>query len=64
MAWISRDGAQESRYIGAAKVHPNDQPERKIGRKIALARALRESGLSRDKRRQVWKGLLEKGMGV
>ena len=63
VGWITREG-KERAYKGVAYVHPNDAPERKIGRKIALARALRESGLPKDERRQVWMGLLERGMRV
>ena len=63
IAWTTKDG-NERVHIGVARVHPNDAPERKIGKKIALARALRESGLPKDERRQVWMGLLERGMRV
>ena len=63
VTWMDREGSSVQ-FEAGARVHPNDQPERKIGRKIALARALKESGLSRDERRQVWMGLLEKGMRV
>ena len=47
-----------------AKVHPNDLPEKKIGRKIALARALLMAGFDKRERTQIWKYLLEKGMRV
>lgn len=63
VGWITREG-KERAHRGVAYVHPNDAPERKIGRKIALARALQDSGLPRDERRQVWIGLLDRGMRV
>lgn len=62
VSWITKDGTYE--YEGLAIVHPNDAPVRKVGRKIALARALQASGLPKDERRQVWMGLLENGMRV
>lgn len=64
VVWTTTEGNQTWTYIGVAFVHPNDAPVRKVGRKIALARALQGSGLSRDERRQVWMGLLENGMRV
>ena len=63
VSWIDRN-EKEIVCKGFAYVHPNDAPERKIGRKISLARALRESGLPKDERRQLWMGLLENGMRV
>lgn len=63
VGWIGRDG-EERAYKGLAYVHPNDAPERKIGRKVALARALWAGGFTRDERRQVWKGLIGKGIRV
>ena len=63
ISWTTREGNERS-HNGIARVHPNDIPERKIGRKIALARALRESGLPKYERSQVWMGLLERGMRV
>ena len=53
--WTTREG-QTRTYSGIAYVHPNDAPERKIGRKIALARAL--CSLPRDERRQIWAALI------
>ena len=63
VGWIGRDG-KERAHKGLTYVHPNDIPERKIGRKVALSRALWASGFTRDERRQVWMGLMEKGMRV
>ena len=63
ISWITREGREKS-YVGVARVHPNDAPERKIGRKLALTRALWASGLPKDERRQVWTGLIKRGMRV
>jgi len=61
--WTTLDGISKQ-AVGLARVHPNDAPERKMGRKVALARALWSAGFLRDERRQVWTGLLNKGMRV
>ena len=61
--WVGRNG-KDRVHKGVARVHPNDAPERRIGRKVALARALWDAGFTRDERRQVWMGLMEKGMRV
>ncbi len=63
VGWVGANG-EEKVYKGLAYVHPNDTPVRKTGRKIALARALQWSGLSRAERKQVWIGLMGKGMRV
>ena len=55
--WSPRLGG-ELRVVAVAKVHPNDAPERRIGRKVALARALLLADFSRDERRQVWAKLI------
>lgn len=49
-------------FTGKAYLHPNDQYDKRIGRKLALSRALKNSDLSRDERRQIWEGLFAKGM--
>ena len=64
VGWIDSRAGEERVYKGIARVHPNDAPERKIGRKVALARALRFGGFTRDERKQVWVGLMGKGMRV
>ena len=61
--WINGDGVKAG-GTGVAIVHPNDAPEKKIGRKIALARALWASGLPRAERTRVWMGLFDRGMRV
>ena len=61
--WTPLDGILKQ-AVAVAKVHPNDAPERRIGRKVALARALWLAGFPRDERRQVWTGLIKKGMRV
>ena len=63
VVWTPPDGIPRQ-ALAVARVHPNDMPERKIGRKVALARALRLAEFSRDERRQVWAGLIERGMRV
>ena len=42
-----------SYLLGAGLCHPNDQFNKAIGRKVALARAI--SGLPRETRTQIWK---------
>lgn len=44
----------EQQYTGEAIVHPNDKFLKERGRKLALARALKESGLGYFDRSQVW----------
>ena len=61
--WTTEDGKRAG-GTGIAFVHPNDAPEKRIGRKIALTRALWASGLTREERRQIWEWLLERGMRV
>ena len=53
-------GGMPKQAVAVARVHPNDAPERKMGRKVALARALWIAGFLRDERRQVWAGLINK----
>ena len=48
--------------VGQANLHPNDQYDKRIGRKLALSRALKKLDLTRDERRQIWEGLFAKGM--
>lgn len=56
-----KDGTERT-TTGEAHLHPNDQYDKRIGRKIALAQALKRSGLTREERRQVWEGLFARGM--
>jgi hypothetical protein len=46
---------------GHAACSPKDRFVYEIGRKIALTRALRKSGWSKDQRRQFWKQYLDRG---
>lgn len=62
--WWMNGGGKRAGGTGIAFVHPNDTPEKRIGRKIALTRALWASGLPKKERRQVWMGLLDRGMRV
>ena len=52
----------EQSHEGVAMVHPKEQPIRRIGRKVALARAMRAAGLDEKARREIWAGLVSKGM--
>ena len=61
--WTPPDGILKQ-AVAVARVHPNDAPERRIGRKVALARALWLAGFPRDERRQVWMELIKRGMRV
>ena len=56
------DPTQEYLVVTRAKahVHPKDAPCRYIGRKIALARALHETGFDKTTRTQVWHQLMHK----
>jgi len=57
--WTTLDGISKQ-AVAVARVHPDDVPERKMGRKVALARVLWLAGFLRDERRQVWAGLINK----
>lgn len=43
------------RGYGIAMCHRNDNFDRRVGRKIALARALKSAGLGKEDRRAVWR---------
>lgn len=47
---------------GWATCSPKDVFSRRVGRKVALARALKYGGFTQPQRTQVWKQLFEKGM--
>ena len=57
-------GDKDGGYVfhGFAQLHPNDHYNKKVGRKLALARALKNAGLTRDEKRQIWEGLFASGM--
>ena len=48
--------------IGASWQNPKDTPNRVIGRKVALRRALAASPLTKVQRSQVWAALVEQGV--
>ncbi len=50
-------GTSVSYWTGAAKLHPKDKPDKIIGKKIALARALDRKGefFLKCKRKAIWK---------
>lgn len=49
-------------YVGVTEKSEKDQYKKKIGRKIALLRAMREAGLEKDARTKIWFELQQKGM--
>ncbi len=49
---------------GFAQRNPNDAPNKLIGRKVALARALKELKLNRIDRMLIWDGLMRRGFRV
>ena len=51
----------EERIMGVACCNPRDQFVKTIGRKIALARAMRAAGMTRDERRAAWAAYFENG---
>ena len=55
--WTPRGGGF-TQVVAVARVHPNDAPERRIGRKVSLARALQIGGFTRDERKQIWTALI------
>ena len=57
-------GPLTAMFTGLAYLHPNDRPCRRIGRKIALTRALKKAEfiLVKRYRAQVWNGLVAQGM--
>ena len=59
---VTDDSVQEYLTVayGQAHVHPKDAPCRRIGRKIALARALQGTGFDKTIRTQVWHQLMHK----
>lgn len=44
----------EKQFEGEAVTHPNDKFLKETGRKLSLARALKESGLGYEQRKEVW----------
>jgi hypothetical protein len=54
------DDLDERPHMGHVALHHTDTFIKAIGRKKALAKALR--GLDRGKRAEIWNGLWEKGM--
>ena len=46
-------------FEGYAWIHPNDSPNKIIGKKIALTRALENMGINKSTRTIVWKGFWE-----
>jgi hypothetical protein len=58
MAQIEYEGCQLG--YGEATCSPNDQFTRKIGRKLALARAVRDMFKNKQRRIDFWKAVFEK----
>ena len=48
------------KWSGTACVHPDDQYCKRIGRRIALTKAL--VGVDRETRRAIWNGLIQMGV--
>lgn len=46
-------------YEGNAKLHPNDQYDKIVGKKIALTKALATTGLQKPERTEIWKEFWE-----
>ena len=46
-------------FIGVAKLHPNDKPDKIIGKKIALANAMHGRIKLKDNRTVIWKAFLQ-----
>ena len=68
MTYVTLDLVVESNPLtatqtstGFAQRNPNDAPNKLIGRKVALARALNELKLNRKDRMLVWVGLMRRG---
>lgn len=59
--WLTLDGNMGRSKLGTAHCSPRDNFERERGRKIALARALRRSGLDKPNRTRVWEAYRARG---
>lgn len=54
-ALIEKLGATDAKmYIGIAYLHPREIPNKEVGRKIALERALEKGNFNREERREIW----------
>lgn len=42
-------------HLGVAYLHPNDKPDKIIGKKVALGKALESGGADKELRRMIWK---------
>jgi len=51
------EDAAEFTYIGIATCNPQDNYSRALGRKLALARAMKQAQLSKETRTQMWRAL-------
>ncbi len=49
-------------YVGWTERSLGDRFEKKIGRKIALSRAMDSAGFNKETRRKLWAALQEKGL--
>jgi hypothetical protein len=59
-ACILTNGEQE--FVGYARCSESDSFDRKIGRKLALVRVLKDCNLNREERTKIWQTLRERGV--
>lgn len=57
---VGREGHAEARAL----VHPNDQFVKRIGRRLALTRAMKLASFNREERKEIWTALKAKGMRI